>query len=220
LAGVRDYKPGDSVRHIHWKATARRGTLQTKQFDPNAAQQLLICLNMQSLENHYGGILVNELETAIVAAASLAHAALDSRIPVGLLSNASLRDTEGLTRLPASRHNQHEQRLLEILAQITYFTNVHFDQLLRAEAPSLPYGTTLIIITTLLTDSLQTQLLNLRRAGHPVAIILVDTRLSRQPSALGATNTQSPNLPFSFSPLLPIYTLTQNWTDLEALKLD
>ena len=30
LAGVRDYRPGDSVRHIHWKSTARQGRLQTK----------------------------------------------------------------------------------------------------------------------------------------------------------------------------------------------
>jgi uncharacterized protein (DUF58 family) len=212
LAGVRDYLPGDNIRHIHWKATARRGTLQTKQFDPSASQQLFICLNMQSLESHYGGILVDELETAIVAAASLGHAALEARIPIGLISNGTLRNADGLARLPASRHSDHELRLLDLLAQITYFTNIHFDQLLQAEASSLPYGATLIVITTLLNDSIQTQVLNLRRAGHPVAIILVDTqyhRLSNQSSNHPATSAQ-----------LPIYHLTQNWTDLEAIKLD
>lgn len=214
LAGVRTYLPGDNSRHIHWKATARRGALQTKQFDPSASHQLFICLNMQSLENHYGGILVDELETAIVAAASLAHAAFEARLPIGLLSNGTLRDTDGLARLPTSRHRDHELRLLDLLAQITYFTNVHFDQLLQTEASRLPYGATLIIITTLLSDSIQTQLLNLRRAGHPIAVILVDTQYNPQRS-------QPPNQPPNhLTTQPPIYHLTQNWTDLEAIKLD
>lgn len=212
LAGVREYEPGDSLRHIHWKATARRGTLQTKKFDPSASRQLYLCLNLQSLEHAYGGILVDELETAIVGAASLAHAALEARLPVGLLSNGTLRDTEGLARLPASRHADHELRLLELLARITYFTNTQFDQLLRAEAPNFPYGATLVVISTLLTEALQAQILDLRRAGHPVAAILVGSRF--------AGRAPLPGLSEGAAGGLPVYHLTRNWTELEAIKFD
>jgi len=34
--GVRDYHPEDGLRHIHWKATARRGELQVRAFEPTA----------------------------------------------------------------------------------------------------------------------------------------------------------------------------------------
>jgi uncharacterized protein (DUF58 family) len=209
LAGVRDYLPGDALSHIHWKATARRGSLQTKRFDPSAAHQLVLCLNLQSLEHAYGGILVDELETAIVAAASLAHAALEARVPVGLLSNGALRETQGTARLPASRHQWQELRLLEMLARITYFTNVHFDQLLQAEAANFPYGATLVIITTLLTDNLRRVMLDLRQAGHPVAIILVGARPVGQAASASVPSYE-----------IPVYRLTRNWTELETIKLD
>ena len=204
LAGARDYRPGEGVRHIHWKATARRGALQTKQFDPSASHQLILCLNCQTLERHYGGILVDELETAIVAAASITHAAFELRHPVGFVSNGSLRGAEGLARLPASRHADHELRLLEMLAQLTYFTVTQFDQLLRAEAARLPFGATLIVITALVTDSILAELLNLRRAGHPVALIVVGL----------------PPPPAGPESLIPTHYLATNWTDLETLTLD
>jgi len=36
--GVRDYRPGDDLRHIHWPATARRGTLVVKEHEVDLAQ--------------------------------------------------------------------------------------------------------------------------------------------------------------------------------------
>ena len=36
---VREYAYGDNPRHIHWSATARRGVLQTKLFEPSATPQ-------------------------------------------------------------------------------------------------------------------------------------------------------------------------------------
>lgn len=207
LAGARPHSPGDSLRAIHWKATARRGELYTKVFDPSASQQLFICLNTQTLERHYGGILVNELETAIVAAASLAHAALEARHPVGLVSNGGLRDEGGLARLPASRHAVHESLLLELLAQLTYFITTPFEQMLQAEAKRFPLGATVIVITTLVTDGILTELLNIKHIGHPVALILVG---NESPVASDFE---------SFTALIPTYTLLENWTDLETIRL-
>jgi uncharacterized protein (DUF58 family) len=31
---IRDYQPEDDLRHIHWKATARRAQLQVRAFEP------------------------------------------------------------------------------------------------------------------------------------------------------------------------------------------
>ena len=72
VAGARDYQVGDNVRYLHWKATAHRGTLQTKLFDPSASPHWMVCLNTQTLEHLYEGVIVDFLETAIVVAASMA----------------------------------------------------------------------------------------------------------------------------------------------------
>lgn len=37
--GLRDYRPGDPIRHLSWKALARQGKAMTKQFTDAAAEQ-------------------------------------------------------------------------------------------------------------------------------------------------------------------------------------
>jgi uncharacterized protein (DUF58 family) len=46
FAGLRQYHPGDSSRHIAWKAVAREGVLLTKQFTGNAASELWLSLEL------------------------------------------------------------------------------------------------------------------------------------------------------------------------------
>ena len=202
LAGARDYLPGDSVRFIHWKATSRRSALQTKVFDPSASQQMVICLNTQTLEHIYEGVVSDFLETAIVVAASLAHAGLDARQPVGLSCNSTLRESDRWIHLPPSRHSDQQTRILEALALLTYPPLLSFEQLLQIETPQMPYGATILAVTALVTDPILSALLDLRAAGHPAALIVV----SRQPEQL---------MPLE----LPVYFVRENWTELKSLDL-
>jgi uncharacterized protein (DUF58 family) len=49
-AGSRDYVPGDPVRHIHWKATAKRQHHQVKVFEPTTNIDTLLLLAIDSFE--------------------------------------------------------------------------------------------------------------------------------------------------------------------------
>lgn len=207
LAGIRDYRPGDSVRHIHWKSTARRGQLQTKVFEPGASQQIVLFLNGQTMTHAYEGVIGDYLETVLVVGASLAKAALDARYPVGMFTNNSSRDEARRVRLPASRHGAQLTRILETMAQLTPFTRLHFDELLRLEAAQLPYGATLLAVSAIVTEPILSALLTLHDAGHPVALIVAND----QPQPLA--DLVSPDE-------LPIYYVRQNWDELEALQLD
>ena len=202
VAGARDYQAGDSVRHLHWKATAHRSTLQTKMFDPSAAPHWMICLNVQTLEHLYEGIVADFLETAIVAAASLAVAGLEARRSVGLAANSNIRESREWVHLPASRHALQANRLLEALAELNSTPLLTFDNLLRLEQSRLPYGASIFAITSLLNDAILDDLLNLRRKGHPAALILV----GRQPDR-------------AVPPDIPLYVVCENWTELKALNL-
>ncbi len=42
VLAVRDYRAGDALRHIHWKASARTGELKTKEMAAAVAQPLII----------------------------------------------------------------------------------------------------------------------------------------------------------------------------------
>ena len=202
VAGARDYQAGDNVRHLHWKATAHRSTLQTKTFDPSAAPHWMICLNVQTLERLYEGSVTDFLETAIVIAASLAVAGLEARRSVGLVANSNTRDSQEWVHLPASRHTLQATRLLETLAELNSTPLLTFDNLLRLEQPRLPYGASIFAITSLLNDAILGDLLTLRRKGHPAALILV----GRQPDRAAL-------------PDMPVYVVRENWTELTALNL-
>jgi uncharacterized protein (DUF58 family) len=48
--GVRPYHPGDPLRRIHWRTTARRGELIVREFEPPGVQNLGIFLDPDPLE--------------------------------------------------------------------------------------------------------------------------------------------------------------------------
>ena len=92
------------------------------------------------------------------------------------------------------------------MAQLTHFTLRPFEQLLRVEAPTLPFGASIVAISSIANESIQAALLALHDAGHPTALVLV-----ADPGRVPATS-----LPAS----IPVYVVTQNWTELETLELD
>ena len=203
IAGARDYQAGDSVRYVHWKATAHRGTLQTRVFDPSAAPHWMVCLNTQTLDRVYEGVVTDYLETAIVVAASLVHAGLETRRSVGLASNSSVRRAPPWIHIAASRHSAQELQILEALAQLVYPPLVSFENLLQLEALRLPYGASVFAVTPIVNAAIVNALLDLRNEGHPVAMITV----GRQPAH---------PIPSS----IPTHSVTRNWTDFEGLKFE
>ena len=88
MNGARAYAPGDTLRTIHWKATARRGELHTKTFDAAAAQPLALFLNVNTFEQIWEGVDPDLLEYAISATASIARWAWERGQPVGLYANS------------------------------------------------------------------------------------------------------------------------------------
>ena len=46
MRGVRDYVRGDPLRHVHWRASARRGDLVVKQVEEPAAPRLDLVLDL------------------------------------------------------------------------------------------------------------------------------------------------------------------------------
>ena len=204
LAGARDYQAGDSVRFIHWKATAHRGNLQTKVFDPSSAPHWIIALNTQTLDHLYEGVVPDFLETAIVVAASLAHAGLEARRSVGLFTNSAVHGSDRPVQLPASRHAQQAVQILEALAQLTHPPLTTFENLLRLEGRHLPYGASVFAITPVVNTAIVSTLLDYRAKGHPVALIAI----GRQPDR-------------SLIPIdLPLFVILENWTEMKALKLE
>lgn len=91
--GVRPFRPGDGLRRIHWRATARTGELQVKVFEPAVLAGALLAVEMGTAayprlqeDPETGDPLV---EAVITAAASLADFILAGGQQAALLSNGA-----------------------------------------------------------------------------------------------------------------------------------
>jgi uncharacterized protein (DUF58 family) len=82
-AGLRDYQPGDSLRRIHWPASARSDSLIVRQLEAAASGEWWIFVDLESRVQAGNGP-DSTLELAIVLAASLAVRGLNERRKVGL----------------------------------------------------------------------------------------------------------------------------------------
>ena len=172
IAGTRPYVAGDNPRHLHWKATARRGSLQTKTFDPGATLRTVIFLDVQTVRGT-PAIIDAYLEYAITVAASLARHLFDRGEAVGLYVNAPRRHSTQRIRLAPSHHPQQWLAILDALARVLDLPSIAFDRFLRSEQPAMPYGAPIVAITATPGPDTYAVLLDLQRAGHPTWLIAV-----------------------------------------------
>lgn len=172
--GVRDYRPEDSFRYVHWKATARTQSLQTKVFEPTTAVQFGVFLNLDTFEHYWEGLDYERAEEAITAAASIATRAITERHTVGMYANGVVAGSDQPLRIRPSRSPQQESEILAGLAKLNPIASLNFPRLLRAETTRFPWGSTIVVITALMTDPLAAAIADLLRAGHRVVLATVD----------------------------------------------
>ncbi len=185
MVGVRPYAPGDSPRRMHWKATARTGQLQVRQFEATTSLRLAVFLNMNTFGPYWWwqGHDPEVLELAITSAASVASWGMEQGFQVGVYANGSIRyshsaedrptEVADRVRVPPGRDPEQLVAVLEALARVLPFATVSIEQMLRAEARNLPWGTTVVLITAILTEEMVEILRAIKSAGHQIAVLLI-----------------------------------------------
>jgi len=83
--GVRPHVPGDPLRHVHWRTTARRQSVYTKLFEPEASSTIWLIPDFDPAV-HTGEGADSSEETMVLLTASLASQLLKLHLSVGLLA--------------------------------------------------------------------------------------------------------------------------------------
>ncbi len=172
--GVREYEADDSLRRIHWKATARRQTLQVKVYEPTTSHQLVIFLNMATLPKHWQGTIPELLERAVSVAASIANHATEKRLQVGLLANGSWPQSDQPLKVLPSRSPDQLTHILEALAAVSALPTISIEDLLNNESARLPWGATLVVVTAVVTEELLLVMSGLQAAGRRMVLVRLD----------------------------------------------
>jgi len=170
LRGIRPYRPGDAMRAINWRATARSGELQTNEFDPTSLAAVRLLLDVRSLQKAWEGIDPGLMELLCVVTASLATAFAEHGFGVGLASNAQSTKDWGAVDIPAEQGALPE--VLEALAKMRSFSARDFGYVLAEELSDETSRADCVIVTAALRPGERAQVAQLR-SGRPTRVVHV-----------------------------------------------
>lgn len=173
---IRPWRPGDDLRHVHWRTTARKGALHVRSLDLAAHAALLVCLDLRA-DAHDRGPEPASLETAVQVAASVVSLAGRRRMATGLLAAGSQRRFLQ-PRLDAGLS------LLAALAAVEADGREPLDRVLAGVAGLLPARCALAVVTPAVTPALAALLVE-RSARSPVVVFRIDP-LDGGPAAAAA----------------------------------
>jgi uncharacterized protein (DUF58 family) len=172
MIGLRDYRPRDSLKHIHWKASARRQELQVKVFEPTTTLKVSLFLAGDGYtpdDPHWE----EQFELAVSAAASVAHHLIDQGTPVGLISNGCQADSGLEIRIPPGGNRDQLMEILEALAKVTPRAKESSEAFLQRESRSLPSGATIILVVSQVPESFFRLLRDLKDKGAKLLLLRI-----------------------------------------------
>ncbi|SBS73094.1 DUF58 domain-containing protein [uncultured Microbacterium sp.] len=113
---LREYQPGDDLRHVHWKSTARVGSVMVRQYEETRRSHFVVGLSTHPDEYR----VPDEFELAISVAGSIGLRALrDSRTLDARVQKGALRSQSGrrfLDELSALEHSRPREGGIVALA--------------------------------------------------------------------------------------------------------
>jgi uncharacterized protein (DUF58 family) len=165
-SSVREYVPGDSMRLMHWKTTARQAKPFVRLFDGTPAGDWWILLDLHA-NSQVGRGWDSTEEHGVILAASLADRGLRNNRGVGLVING-----KRLEWLPPQTGSGQRWEILRRLALATPGKTT-LGEVLERIRPNLGRSASLLIITpTRNTDWFITLPLLSRRGIRPTVLLL------------------------------------------------
>jgi uncharacterized protein (DUF58 family) len=163
FADLRLYQPGDRVRRVNWKATARRGSLVVNEEHPERNSATVLMLDSFA-EARLGA--AGTLDQAVRATAALAGAYLRRRDQVGLLSFGG-----SLNWLEPALGTVQLYRIVEALLDTEVVLSYVWRDIRVIPTHALPPKALVLCLTPLLDERMESALVDVRGRGADVAVV-------------------------------------------------
>ena len=176
---VREYAPGDAMRHVHWKSTAKTGTLMVRQYEESQTARVAVLFDARREEY----LNDEEFELGVSVAASLSLQAVREgreRYVASAWAPGRLRPSiDGLEELPS----RDPAELLNSWAELEHAPEgLPFEALARGLAHSPRPLSIVVLVTGSVPDQHR-----IRRAAvmfaPDVHVLAVSCRLHQEPRA-------------------------------------
>jgi len=202
--GTREYRQGDSLRHIHWPSTARHDRLIVKEFEVRASTEMTLVLDLQR-EANSGEERESTLEYGVRIAASLAGYALERGHSVQLTGYGKESAV-----VPPGRGMHHLAALLDRLARVAADGTSPYPETIRRAARFIKDGSTAVLFLSAeakLNDYLQPLGLLRAKRVRTVAVWFDRASFSAEPAFAG--HAEDPLLQELFAMGAPVYSIAR-----------
>jgi uncharacterized protein (DUF58 family) len=210
FAGVRPYQPGDPMRHVHWKATARTGRPVVKRFDPSRSRELVVVLDVQTLEGPHWVMSYDEdlVEGLCVAAASLARRALAEGAECGLLAAAYTGTPQATAWVPPAGGAGQLARITDTIARLASFASAPFEHMIAAVPLRVGPGATVLAISARPPGPFLGSLRRLARSGYDIELVAMGPAAPEHAAGARAAGVRA-----------TVATLSPDWRTSDALVI-
>jgi uncharacterized protein (DUF58 family) len=176
FGGVRPFQPGDPLRRIHWRATARVGQPVSRRWEPARSRQVVLIIDVQTVEGPAWAMTWDDdaFESLCVAAASLARSLLHGGSAVGVAAAGFSGTAQRVAYLPLRSGIAHLGRVTDLLARLGPISSGTLGSLLTWITRRVPPGATLMILTARPPHAVQPTLRRLRASGYAVEVLVLD----------------------------------------------
>lgn len=171
--GVRDYRAGDPMKSIDWKATARAQSLQVRRYEPSANFMVVLVVAVDTAAPYWGPYRKDSLERVVTAAASIARYSADRQHSVGMFSNDMPPGADRMMTVAPGHGREQAAAILAALAGIRAYAIRPMYQHLAENYRRFPYGSTLVIVTSFLPPQFVQVIHDLERRGYHMIVVYV-----------------------------------------------
>ena len=205
-SGVRGYQPGDPLRSIHWRQTARTGNLAVIEFEEMQSANLSILMDTSAI-----GVAGEEpnttLEFAIRAAAAAARDAVQHGASVAVTASATNGESMATsTDNGPGRGAGQLYPVLELLARVEAQNSVSMGSFLIERIGSAMAGATFLFVILKPNAEIASAVRQWIAAGKSVAVLAIDGS-SFLKGASAPSGMQSEAIGQITAMGVPVYTL-------------
>ncbi len=162
---IREYMPGDSMRRINWKGSARKGELLVNEYEGENSGDAIIVLDANE-ESLTGTDRSNTFKAGVRASVSISAAMLRQRNRVGLVVLGDY-----LTWIYPEFGKRQLYKMMEALSMIKKGGKWDFEELYWIITRLFPSNSFVVLISTLQSPQIPETIMKIRARGYDVLII-------------------------------------------------
>ena len=169
IDALRDYRDGDSVKKIHWKASSKQDQLIVKDFEFRGDAEIVLMLDQSTA--HYRNDPYRKIEDKVVeVGVSITHYCLLNHLKVNYMTT-----DKGHYEKTSGASDTYLKVFLEKFVAFSPSKTISLVEDIQQLRPSISQGNTLIVVTPNLTKKLATELVDLKMTNIRPMVFVITT---------------------------------------------